>query len=113
MRKSDVFRLRHMLDAARRASQHASTRSRADLEADTLFADGVIYALLVLGEAAGRVAVEERERLPGIPWGKIVGMRNRLVHGYDDVNPDTVWQVLTHDLPPLIAELERILATKE
>jgi uncharacterized protein with HEPN domain len=113
MRKSDAVRLRHMLDAARRASRHASTRSRAELETDKLFADGVTYTLLVLGEAAGRVAVEERERLPGIPWGKIVGMRNRLVHGYDDINPDTVWRVLTQDLPPLIAELERILSNEE
>ena len=113
MPKSDVVRLRHMLDAAHSAVRHAGAHSRIDLGADDLLLHGILHLLLVLGEAATRVSEEERRRTPGIAWRKIIGMRNRLIHGYEDINLDIVWQVLTEDLPPLIVELERILATKE
>ena len=50
-----------------------------------------------------------RERQPDIPWGEIVGMRNRLVHAYFEVDIGLVWQTVQEDLPPLIAQLERIV----
>ena len=50
-----------------------------------------------------------RERQLDIPWGEIVGMRNRLVHAYFDVDIGLVWQTVQEDLPPLIAQLERIV----
>ena len=102
-----------MLDAASMAARHARAHSRSELETDELLAHGLVHMLLVLGEAASRVGEEERRLHPGIPWRQVVGLRNRLVHGYDDIDPDTVWSVLTKDLPSLITELERILATRE
>ena len=50
-----------------------------------------------------------KESLPDIPWGEIVGMRNRLVHAYFDVDIGLVWRTVQEDLPPLIAQLERIV----
>ena len=50
-----------------------------------------------------------RQRQPDIPWGEIVGMRNRLVHAYFNVDIGLVWQTVQEDLPPLIAQLERIV----
>ena len=47
---------------------------------------------------------------PGVPWADIIGMRNRLIHAYDDVNLSVVWQTVTSDLPPLVIQLEQILA---
>jgi len=47
-----------------------------------------------------------------IPWPRIVGMRNRLIHGYDQVDLDILWDTIEYDLPPLIIELEKILETK-
>ncbi len=110
MPKSDTNRLRHMLDAAREAGELARKRSRESLDTDRLFSLASVHLLEIVGEAAGRVSADTRCRYPRIPWQEIVGMRHRLAHGYDDVDLDIVWQVLTHDLPPLIAELERILA---
>lgn len=107
---SDRVRLRHMLDAAERALRHARSRARADLDRDELFAHGVVHMLLVLGEAAARVSEPGRSGLPTIPWRQIVGMRNHLIHGYDDIEFDVVWKLLNDDLPPLIRELERALA---
>jgi uncharacterized protein with HEPN domain len=56
------------------------------------------------------VPVSERTRYSGIPWVQIVGLRNRLIHGYDNVDFDILWEIVTKDLPPLIAELEKILS---
>jgi uncharacterized protein with HEPN domain len=54
--------------------------------------------------------VSEREQYPAIPWAHIVGLRNRLIHGYDNVDFDILWEIVTKDLAPLIAALEKILS---
>jgi Protein of unknown function DUF86 len=57
------------------------------------------------GEAAGRVPPEEQARRPSVPWSSIVGLRNRLIHRYDDIDHDIVWQIVTVDLPAVVVEL--------
>ncbi len=68
--------------------------------------DSVIRRLLVIAEAARRVSEVTRQTLPNIAWQEINGMRNRLVHDYDDVNLNIVWDVVQFEIPPLITELE-------
>jgi uncharacterized protein with HEPN domain len=63
----------------------------------------------IVGEAAGKIPQEDRSRYPRIPWGEIVSLRNRLIHGYDSVDFDILWQIVTSDIPLLIAELEKII----
>ena len=109
MPPDDQVRLRHMLDAARTAARYAREHQRTDLDADELSAHGLVRLIEIIGEAAARVSPATRGSIPTLPWPAIVGMRNRLVHGYYDVNLDVVWHTLTDDLPPLIAELERHL----
>jgi uncharacterized protein with HEPN domain len=101
--------LRHMLDHAREAYALIQNRSREDIEADRLLNLALVRLMEIIGEAAGRVPSEERIHYPGIPWLQIIGMRNRLIHGYDTVNFDILWQTMIEDLPPLIATLEKIL----
>jgi uncharacterized protein with HEPN domain len=108
--ETDV-RLRHMLDAAREAVQMAQGRTRADLDTDRPLNLSLVRLLEVVGEAASRVPVAERPKYTGIPWVQIVGLRNRLIHGYDNVDFDILWEIITHDLPPLITELEKILSS--
>ena len=48
-----------------------------------------------------------REAHPHLPWKSMAGMRDRLIHGYFDVNLDVIWETLTEDLPPLVAKLEK------
>ncbi|MGD0017007.1 MAG: DUF86 domain-containing protein [Verrucomicrobiia bacterium] len=102
-------RLRHMLDAAREAKQLAAGRTRANLDEDRPLNLSLVRLLEIVGEAANRVPPEASARYPQIPWVQIVGLRNRLIHGYDNVDYDVLWQIVTSDLPPLISELERIL----
>ncbi|MHC4932873.1 MAG: HepT-like ribonuclease domain-containing protein [Planctomycetota bacterium] len=63
-----------------------------------------------MGEAASKVTEDTRRMHPSLPWLDVIGMRNRLIHAYFDVDLDRVWDTLTADLPPLTTELERILA---
>ncbi len=87
----------------------ACTRGRDDLDNERMFALATVRLLEIVGESAARVPAAFRESLPEIPWSKVVGLRNRLIHGYDSVNHDIVWQVLTVDLPVLATSLESTL----
>ena len=69
--------------------------------------------LEIIGAAANNISMEERSRYPEIPWSQIVSLRNRLIHGYDAVDFDILWQILTQDLPLLIAALEKIVPPEE
>lgn len=64
----------------------------------------------IIGEAARRLSPEARHEFPDIPWKLVTAMRNILIHDYDDVNLNLVWQTAQNDLPPLIAKLEAYLA---
>ena len=108
-RRDDRTRLRHMLDHATEAVALIRNRRRGDLDADRQLNLSLVRLLEVLGEAAARVSPALRENAPAIPWPEIVGLRNRLIHGYDDVDLDIVWSILCDDLPPLIVQLTTLL----
>ena len=111
-RHDPIVRLRHMLDHAREARDPARGRSRADLDSDRLLNLSLVHLLGIVGEAAAWTPQEVRQRYPRIPWRDVVDLRNRLIHGYDIVNFDVLWQIIQADLPTLIAELERILGAE-
>jgi uncharacterized protein with HEPN domain len=100
-----------MLDAARRVSAFIDGRSREDLDQDDLQTQGLVRRLEIIGEAASQVSSEGRATWNGINWRPVIGMRNRLIHAYSDVDLDVVWLTTVDDLPPLFAELERILSS--
>ena len=110
MSKSDEVRLRHMLDAARDAVSFAAGKSRSDLDSDRMLVLSLVKSIEIIGEAASKVTEETRRTHPSLPWIDIIGMRNRLIHAYYDVDLDRVWDTVMADLPPLTSELERILA---
>ena len=102
-------RLHHMLDHAREAVALVQGKARSDLDSDRLLNLALVRLLEIVGEAANRVPEEERALHPEIPWPQIVGLRDRLIHGYDAVDNDILWQILIHDLPTLVTALEAIL----
>lgn len=112
-RRSDTDRLWHMLTHAREAVAFSVGRKREELENDRLLELALVRLVEVIGEAAARVSSECQMRLPQIPWPQVVGMRNRLIHGYDVVDFDVLWDTVANDLPPLIATLESILGPNE
>ena len=108
-RRDDTVPMRHMLDHAREVVAMVGGRMRQDLDTDRMLQLALTRLLEIIGEAAGRVTVAGRDRYPEIPWVKIVSTRNRIVHGYDAVNYDVVWDIATLEVPGLIAALERAL----
>jgi uncharacterized protein with HEPN domain len=99
-----------MLDYARLAQRLSIDRSREDLDEDELLRLGLTRAVEVVGEAAARVSDSTRRRAHGIPWEQIVGTRHRLIHGYDSVDLDLLWTIITTDLPALESHLEELIA---
>ena len=98
-----------MLEYAREAIGLMRDKKRADLDADRTLGLATLRCLEIVGGAASHVPESLRQQHPQIPWPQIIGTRNRLVHGYDLVDYDIIWSTVTEDLPPLIAELEKIL----
>ena len=105
-RHDDHVRLRHMLDHAREALAMVENRARRDLDTDRQLNLSLVRLMEILGEAAARVTPAGRESLSSIPWPEIVGFRNRLIHGYDEVDLDILWSTVNDDLPPLVTALE-------
>ena len=109
MRKDDSVRIRHMLDAAQEAVSFVQNKRRSSLPKDRKLTLALVKSIEIMGEAAAKVTPKTREELSQIPWSNIIGMRNRLIHAYYDINLDILWKTVTEDLPPLIAELEKIV----
>lgn len=86
MQQADRIRLQHMLDAAQEATRFSKNRTKDDLDTDRMLTLSVVKCIEIIGEAAGRVSPETRRTTPNIPWPDIIGMRNRLIHVYYDVN---------------------------
>ncbi len=109
MKNDDDIRLRHMLDAAIEALRFTSGRQREDLEADRQLTWALIKAIEIIGEAAGQLSEETKTENSNIPWRDIIGMRNRLVHAYFDINLDILWKTVIDGLPPLLDDINRAL----
>lgn len=109
LESEDIVRLRHMLDAARKATELTKRCHRSDLDKDETLALAVVRLLEILGEAAKNVSKEYRHDYSAIPWRQIGGTRDRLIHGYFDVDLDIVWKIISVDLPALIQQLEKAL----
>lgn len=109
MPPEDRVRLLHMIEAAENAVGFVAGLTPDQLENDrkTLFA--VIRCIEIIGEAAARMSEATRASAPDIPWGAIVGMRNRLVHAYFDVDTDLVWKTTQTELPALKARLQALI----
>ena len=108
----DNAHLADILDSARIIQQHLVGMSRDQFLADLRTQDAVIRRFEIIGEAARHLSPAALKALPDVPWNLMVGMRNLLIHDYDDVDPKRVWTDSQEDLPPLIAKLASYLATQ-
>jgi uncharacterized protein with HEPN domain len=101
--------LRHMLDHALEAVAMTKGKTRKDLDKDRQLNLAVVRLLEIIGEAANRIPKEHQALYPDISWPEIISLRNRLIHGYETVDFDVLWQIVHQDLPRLIESLEEIL----
>lgn len=98
-----------MLDAAREIGSLTADMSREGFTSDRVVSLAVIRLLEVLGEAANSVSEDLRARHGAVPWGRMISMRNRLIHGYYDLNLDIIWSTVSGDIPPLVRALAEVI----
>ena len=108
-RHDDELRLGHMLQYAREAVGFAAGRARDDLDRERMLNLALVRLIEIIGETANHVSRARQSRQPEIDWPRVIGMRPRLIHGYDGIDFDILWDTIILELPSLIATLKRIL----
>jgi len=108
MQNRDSTRLKHILDSTRNLLLFIEGRERPDLLKDILFFSAVLKQLEIIGEASVKLSEDTKNKYPDIPWKKMIGMRNHLIHEYFDIDPDTIWVTITVEIPILFKKLEVI-----
>jgi len=109
MNGADLKRVRHILDAVRKSMQFSHNRTREDLDREEMLTLSLLKLTEIVGEAASKISPSFRNKYPNIPWDRMIKMRNRLIHGYFDIELNIIWKTIVEDFPPRLPELERIL----
>lgn len=107
--------LTHMRDAAALAQSYVEGMTQTAFAADTRTQQAVIMNLVIIGELATKMIKDHSGFIaqhPQIPWASMKGMRNRIAHGYFEINLDVVWDTVRTALPNLQADLSALLATR-
>lgn len=108
---NDAGRLGHILDATEKIERYLKGLDKQAFQLDEKTQDAVVRQLEIIGEAATNPTGDLRSKNPQVAWQFATAMRNRLIHGYFDVDPEIVWDTTQNDLPILKMEINKILAT--
>jgi uncharacterized protein with HEPN domain len=109
MKKDDTVYLRHIMDALELIRRYLAGISYDQFLQSHLLQDGVVRQLEIIGEAARNISDTFKSAHAELPWSKMVGVRNRLIHAYFEVNLPIVWDTVQMDIPSLRQQVERIL----
>ena len=112
MQRDDAFLL-DILNAAETARKFSSNLTKKEFLESSLVQSGVLHQIIIIGEAVKRLSTEFRQNHSKIPWKFIAGMRDRVTHGYSDVDLDQVWNTVEKDLPKLIEYLKPLISKKK
>ena len=107
-KRVDAVYLVDMLTHARRVEERLGGATRQAFERDLNVQESIVFNLIIIGEAVSKISQETRASHPEIDWVKISDMRNRLIHGYYDIDLEKVWTAATQDVPALIAAIKEI-----
>lgn len=107
--KRDEGTLLDIAKAARSILKFTESFQKEQFLRDFKTQSAVLYQLIVIGEAVKRLSFDLRQQHSEIPWTLIAGMRDYLIHGYDIVDWDEVWQTATKDIPELLIKMESFL----
>lgn len=105
MRRDNAY-LIDMLQAARKAAAFAADLTYFQFQHSDLHQNAILRVLEIIGEAASRITTDTHGAYPEIPWQQIIGLRNRVVHGYFDIDLNLIWQIVHQDIPALIDQLQ-------
>jgi len=110
-RPDNTVFLRHILDATDKIEGYLARTNTNDFRQNSLIQDGIIRQLEIIGEAVRKITPEFRVKHSHIPWIDIAGTRDKLIHGYAQVDLDAVWKMATEDVPILKQQILQILSS--
>jgi uncharacterized protein with HEPN domain len=106
--KDDNVYLEHVLSAISKIEEYVRDFTQEGFLKNVLVQDGVMREMEIIGEASKNLSPEFKEKLPEIPWRDVIGMRNKLIHDYFEVDIDAVWKTVQEDLPFLKSEFLKL-----
>jgi uncharacterized protein with HEPN domain len=109
MKKDDTVYLHHILDAIELIEEYTQGMSENEFLSNSMAHDAVVRQIEIIGEAARNISDEFRISHPDLPWGKMIGIRNKIIHEYFNVNLSVVWDTVQDDLPALQKIIKSIL----
>jgi uncharacterized protein with HEPN domain len=109
MSRDPCLYLDELIGAADNAMQFGVGLARVDYQPGSMAFEAIVRQIEIIGEAAAHLPDHIRRQAPHIPWENLIGMRNRLIHGYFAVDPDIVWSVVQDKLPGLLPEFRKLL----
>ena len=107
----DILLLTEMIDAAEQAQQLTTGITAGQLETDRQRRDALLWNFTVLGEAAGQLSDELKDKFPDMLWQQPIGLRNRIVHGYWSIDLEVLHTTATEQLPAFTANLRTVLGS--
>ncbi len=111
MSRDDAY-LYDILESSRAALEYVGGKSREEFAKNAILQDAVVRRLEIIGEAAGRVSSATQKKHATLPWQAMKGTRNRVIHEYDSIELDIIWDIIQLDLPLLVSELEKIVSPR-
>lgn len=112
IRKDNLVYVDDILSAIKKINKFCKGIEKEDFMKNELLMDAVVRNLEIIGEASSKLTAPFRERYKGVEWRKIIGMRNRIIHAYDTVNFEIIWDVVREDLPELKKKLKAIVSAQ-
>jgi uncharacterized protein with HEPN domain len=109
MKKDPLVHIDDIYDSIKAIQKYTLGLRKADFMASSEKQDAVVRRLEIIGEAANRLTDDFRSQYPEIPWSEIVGLRNVLIHEYDSIDLNRVWETILKDIPELERQIRKIL----
>ena len=109
MDSKDLVRLKHMRDSAEAILSFIKGKRRTSLDKERLLLSAVLRELEIIGEAANKISDKTKKQLSYFPWKELIGMRNRLIHAYFDVDHDIIWKTVREYLPIFYKKLKEAI----
>lgn len=105
----DKLHLLHIRDAIEKVEHYSKKLSYAEFAKHDVFFDAIMMQIMVIGEAVNSLSEDFKESHNKMPWHQAVGLRNKTAHGYFDLNPEIIWQIIQQDLPKLKKQVEKLI----